>query len=215
MTQAAHALINIDALNHNVERVKFFAPDSKIMAVIKANAYGHGLLRIAEKIKGVDAIAVARIDEGIALRDAGYSNRIAILEGFVCPEELNILVENKLDCVVHSEGQVGIIELYRGHHKISVWLKLNSGMNRLGFNQNEFESIYQRLSVCSHLNIPISMMTHLSSADDLNSNETFQQISLFNKLTEERLGERSIANSAGIISRDDSRVEWVRPGIML
>jgi len=215
MISRAYATVNLLAVQHNLARVRALAPKSKIMAVIKANAYGHGLLRISEALKDVDAVAVARADEAIQLRNAGYANRIAVLEGFVCEQELNDLEKFNLDVIVHSRGQVDILEKYVGNNKISVWLKLDTGMNRLGFKADEFSDIYQRISSCCNINQPVSLMTHFSSADDMESKVTETQIKDFNQAVKTYLGEKSIANSAGIISWPDSLTNWVRPGIML
>lgn len=215
MTPAAYAVVDLAAVKHNITKIREYAPKAKIMAVIKANAYGHGLLRIAEVLNEVDAIAVARADEGIRLRQIGFSSRITILEGFVCEEELNDLIQNDLDVIVHSEGQVSILEHYQGSKKISVWLKVDTGMNRLGFKASAFLSVYQRLLACPMVNQPISLMTHLANADDLNSDVTLQQIKFFKQIVEACPGEKSIANSAAIIAWPDSITDWIRPGIML
>lgn len=210
----SHATVNIASLIHNVSKIREYVPNAKIMAVIKANAYGHGLLRIAAALKAVDALAVARIDEGIRLRKAGFDNRIIILEGFVCKEQLKDIIHYNLDSVVHTEGQIDILEKYDGKN-VDIWLKQDSGMNRLGFKASEFELAYQRVLTCSCVNHPISVMTHLSSADDLTSLVTLQQITLFNDSVKNHTGEKSVANSAGIIAWPDSINDWVRPGIML
>lgn len=214
MISATYVLVDLGAIKHNVYRIKEYAPQAKIMAVIKANAYGHGLLRIAEALE-VDALAVARADEGIRLRRSGFKNRINILEGFVSAEELNNLAENDLEVVVHTESQIEILEKYQGQKKISAWIKLDTGMNRLGFKANEFVSNYQRLSFCKSINHPVSLMTHLACADEIASEMTLKQVSLFNELVTDSPGECSIANSAGIIAWTDSLTDWVRPGIML
>ena len=215
MTPAAYAIVDLGAVKYNIQKIREYAPKAKIMAVIKANAYGHGLLRIAEALNEIDAVAVARADEGIRLRQAGFTYKITILEGFVCEQELNDLIKYNLDIVLHSVGQVDILEKYSGLKSISIWLKLDTGMNRLGFKATEFESIYQRLSACHCINKPVSLMTHLSSADNINSQVTSQQLALFNDVIKIYPGEKSIANSAGIIAWPDSITDWVRPGIML
>ncbi len=215
MISAATASIDLSAVQHNLKVIRHYAPKAKVMAVIKANAYGHGLLRIASILADVDALAVARIDEGIRLRQAGFTHRITILEGFVGQSDLQALLDYKLDAVIHSMDQVSILENCTGKQKISIWLKLNTGMNRLGFNCIEFTLAYQRLSHCQKVNQPISLMTHLSSADDLKNPVTLQQIELFKQQTKHYEGEKSIANSAGIMAWTDSITDWVRAGIML
>lgn len=215
MTPAAYATINLDAVKHNIKIISDYAPKANIMAVIKANAYGHGLLRIVEALNGVDAVAVARINEAVTLRKKGFNKRIVILEGFVYEEELLDLIQYNLDVVVHSVEQVDILEKYVGNNKISVWLKHDTGMNRLGFKAIEFASVYQRLLDCSCINKPISLMTHFSNADNINSPVTLHQIKLFTDSVKDYPGEKSMANSAGIIDWPDSISDWVRPGVML
>lgn len=222
MIPAAYAVLNLDAVQHNLERVRNCAPDAKIMAVIKANGYGHGLLRIAEALQNVDAFAVARVDEGIRLRIAGINNRIAVLEGFTCAEELDELLNYQLEPVVHSVTQLEIFESRMEQRRIAIWLKLDTGMNRLGFKPKEFKEVYQRLNQCSIISQPISLMTHLANADDSKDATTLKQITLFNDaLTAlaapglESSNERSIANSAGILAWKEALTDWVRPGVML
>ncbi len=215
MTLAAYALINLAAVKHNLAKVREYAPNSKIMAVIKANGYGHGLLQIANALQGVDGIAVARVGEAVRLRKAKVKCRITVLEGFVCEPELNALIQYKLDSVVHSMGQLDILEKLSGKTPVSIWLKLDSGMNRLGFTTDQFVSAYQRLEKCPGVKQPISLMTHFSSADDKHSHVTRQQIEIFNKVVDSYPGEKSLANSAGVIAWQEAQSDWVRPGIML
>jgi len=219
MIPAAYAVINLDAVQHNLQRVRSYAPDAKIMAVIKANGYGHGLLRIAEALQNVDAFAVARVDEGVRLRKAGIKNRIAVLEGFTCAEELDELINYRLDAVVHSFAQLEILESRTEQGACAIWLKLDTGMNRLGFKPKEFNAVYQRLNRCSIIRQPISLMTHLANADDKQDATTLKQIRLFNDtlamLPTGLFNDRSIANSAGILAWKEALTDWVRPGVML
>lgn len=215
MTPVAYAELSLDAVRHNLSKVRSCASEAKVMAVIKANGYGHGLLRIAEALQQVDAFAVARVDEGIRLRKAGFKNRIAVLEGFTCIEELNELLHYQLDTVVHSLTQLEIFEAKTESGSCDVWLKLDSGMNRLGFKAKEFASAYQRLNRCPLVKQPINLMTHFANADDINDDKTLKQISLFSETVAGLSGERSIANSAGILGWTQSVSDWVRPGVML
>ena len=218
MILAAYAVLNLDAVQHNLQMVRRYAPEAKIMAVIKANGYGHGLLRIAEALQNADAFAVARVDEGIRLRKAGIKNRIAVLEGFTCAEELDELVNYRLDPLVHSLEQLEILESRTEQSACAIWLKLDTGMNRLGFKPKDFNAVYQRLNRCSIIRQPISLMTHLANADDKQDATTLKQISLFNDTvtTHAQLAnERSIANSAGILAWKEALTDWVRPGVML
>ncbi|MGR9046231.1 MAG: alanine racemase [Gammaproteobacteria bacterium] len=215
MRPAAYAKLNLDAVCHNLNIVRRYAPQAKVMAVIKANAYGHGMVRIAEKLGGADGFAVARVDEGIKLRKAGIQQRIAVLEGFTCAEELTELMHYELDVLVHSYGQLETLENRRERDRIAIWLKIDTGMNRLGFSTNEFSEVYRRLSACRVIQQPIGLMTHLANADDKNDPMTLKQIRLFNETVAGCTGPRSIANSAGILGWPQSLAEWVRPGVML
>lgn len=216
MTPATYALLDVDAVRHNLQVVRQYAPFAKVMAVIKANAYGHGLFRIAATLSNdVDAVAVARSDEGIRLRKAGLQKPVTVLEGFVCSEELQVFFAHRLDAVIHSPRQVDLLLQRQGRDAISVWLKLDSGMNRLGFKPGEFRQTYQRLTQCRHVRRPIGLMTHLASADELSDNKTTQQINLFNETVSDCPGPRSIANSAAILGWQNALADWVRPGIML
>jgi alanine racemase len=215
MTVEPYALINLEAIRQNVKKVREHAPNAKIMAVIKANGYGHGLILMAQVLNDVDGLAIARISEGVFLRKSGVESKLLILSGFFSERQLNDIVEYSLDVVVHSVQQVEILKKYLGQTKISIWLKLNTGMNRLGLSPSEFSKAYQQLIALPNINSSISLMTHLSSADDMKSSMTQQQIALFNKTVNNISGEKSIANSAGIIGWPNSVTNWVRPGLML
>jgi alanine racemase len=215
MIPAAHAILDLEAIQHNLSVVRHFAPDAKVMAVIKANGYGHGLLRIAEALHTVDAFAVARVDEGIRLRNAGIKNRIVVLEGFTYAEELDELLNYELDSVIHTYVQLDIFESRTERSQMAIWLKCDTGMNRLGFKAKEVDSVFRRLMACSIVKQPISLMTHLANADDKNDDTTLRQIRLFNELAVKYPGQRSIANSAGILGWKEALADWVRPGVML
>jgi len=215
MTPAVVAVLNLDAARHNLAKVRSYAPNAKVMAVIKANGYGHGLLRMAEALQQADAFAVARVNEGVLLRKAGFGNRIAVLEGFTCNEELDELLHYQLDSIVHSFSQLGILEARTQSDACAVWLKLDTGMNRLGFKANEFAAVYQRLSQCALVKQPINLMTHFANADDVNDAITLKQIGLFKQTVASLSGEHSLANSAAILGWEASLSDWVRPGIML
>ena len=146
MTPAAYAVVDFDAVRYNLGRVRDYAPHARIMAVIKANGYGHGLERIAEALADVDvdAFAVARVDEGIRLRRAGFKNRIAVLEGFTYHEELDEFLSHDLEAIVHSFNQLELFESRAERGRIAVWLKLDTGMNRLGFKAKDLRAVYHR-----------------------------------------------------------------------
>lgn len=216
MKPAAYAVLNLEALQHNLARARSCCGSARIMAVIKANAYGHGLLRAAEALHGVDAFAVARVDEAVRLRRANFQQRIVVLEGFICREELDSMLDFDLEAVIHDPRQLQQLEqLLVPGKRIKVWLKLDTGMNRLGFKPASFVVAYQRLMDCSVVAKPFGLMTHLANADNLEDDKTLKQIALFNRATANYPGECSIANSAGILGWPMSLADWARPGIML
>lgn len=216
MIRTAYAVININALAHNVAQVRKAAPNSKLMAVIKANAYGHGLLRVAQALDGlVDGFAVARVQEGVRLRNAGLWQRVVVLEGFTHRDELFDLLEFDLEASLHSQHQLEILQNTHRPAPLKIWLKLDTGMNRLGFKSHEVSKICEQLKACDMVAKPFHFMTHFANADDKNDAKTAQQIDLFNQLTKKTDGEKSMANSAGILAWHDSRTDWVRAGIML
>lgn len=216
MIRTAYAVINLKAIAHNVQQVRAAAPHSKVMAVIKANAYGHGLLRVAHALDGlVEGFAVARVQEGVRLRKAGLQQRIVVLEGFTEREELQDLLHYDLEASVHSPHQLAILNRQSEPKPLNVWLKLDTGMNRLGFKPLDVNRIYEQLQGCEQVKKPLNFMTHFANADDKSDSKTLQQIALFKQLTANYEGEKSMANSAGILAWQDSQTDWVRAGIML
>jgi len=186
------------------------------MAVIKANAYGHGLLAIASYLaEQVDAFAVARIDEAICLRDAGVQGRILVLQGFSRLDELELLQGYQLDSVIHTIVQVELLEAADLPSAITAWLKIDTGMHRLGITPEQFVTIAQRLQQCASVQKQIRLMTHFANADDIQDDKTTQQLQLFNDTTQHYCAEKSSANSAGIIAWPQAHLDWVRPGLML
>ncbi|MBQ4813739.1 alanine racemase [Pseudoalteromonas luteoviolacea] len=211
----ATAEIDINALRHNLAIVKEMAPSAKVMAVLKANAYGHGLVKIAQCLEGADAFAVARIDEALALRAGGLTKPIILLEGFFAPSDLPILLANNFETVVHDENQLAAIEACQLDAPISVWLKIDTGMHRLGIEPHQFEQFYARLKQSPNVKADTKLMTHFPCADDLNNDFTTQQIAAFTALVKERDEALCLANSAGIIGWPDAHFDWVRSGLML
>jgi len=216
MTPAAYVCLDLDAVRHNLHQVKRYAPNHKIMAVIKANAYGHGITRVARALTEAEGLAVARVDEGVRLRKAGITQPITVLQGFVCIDELQSMLEHGLDAVVHTPQQIEILQQQSAHNaKLTAWLKMDTGMNRLGFKSADFASAYQALLRCSIVEQPVNLITHFANADDLLDDKTRCQIDVFNRAIEGFPGQRSIANSAGIIGWPNVISDWVRPGLML
>ncbi|MDE2088464.1 MAG: alanine racemase [Gammaproteobacteria bacterium] len=215
MTHARRALaiIDLQALRHNLQRVRRAAPASKVMAVVKADGYGHGLVRVARQLDA-DAYAVACLDEALALREAGIQRPIVLLEGFSEPQELEPIRRYSLDAVVHHRAQLDILE-HAGASPIKVWLKIDSGMHRLGFPPEEVPDAWRRANACAAAAKPLRFMTHLANADARGDARTARQLEVFHQALGGRAGERSIANSAAILAWPQSHVEWVRPGLML
>jgi alanine racemase len=211
------AIINLAALRHNVMRIKRYAPASKILAIVKANAYGHGSVTIAQAIADtVHGFGVACLAEALTLRQAGINQRILILEGFFKPEELPLITSQEIDIVVHNFEQINALNSIVLAKPIIVWLKVDTGMHRLGFPSEQVAQAIHALSWNPNIRKPINWMTHFSDADDFNSSKTIQQLQHFHKfLQKEEAGLKTLANSAGIIAWPDSHADYVRPGIML
>lgn len=215
MIQNANVTIDLSAVRHNLQKIREWAPGAQLMAVIKANAYGHGLIRMAQTLHDVEGFAVARLDEALALRNAGIKQRIVILQGFVEPEELDLMNQHDVEPVIHSCFQVEQLEQAAYSRPLTVWIKLDTGMHRLGFLPEAFAHYHARLSRCRSVAQPIAMMTHLASADELKSTLTGRQLELFQAQLNGLDGERSVANSAGLLAWDAAHTQWVRPGIVL
>ncbi|EGQ7873590.1 alanine racemase [Vibrio parahaemolyticus] len=213
--KAAKACIDLSALQHNLQRVKAQAPESKVMAVVKANGYGHGLRHVAKHANYADAFGVARIEEALQLRACGVVKPILLLEGFYSPGDLPVLVTNNIQTVVHCEEQLIALEQADLETPVVVWLKIDSGMHRLGVRPEQYDEFISRLKTCPNVAKPLRYMSHFGCADELDSSITPQQIELFMSLTSGCQGERSLAASAGLLAWPQSQLEWVRPGIIM
>ncbi len=209
------AVIDTAAFTHNLTRVRSLAPRSKVLAVIKANAYGHGIVTAARALAAADAFAVARIDEAMTLREEGVDARIVLLEGVQSAAELELAARHKLEPFVHQPEQVLMLEAWAGTHAFNAWLKIDSGMGRLGFRPAQAQAAAERLARCRSVRQPVPLVTHLAEAEIRGKAGTRAQIDGFAVATAGMTGERSIANSAGLIAWPDAQADWVRPGIML
>jgi len=208
--------IDAQALAHNIQCVKRCAPHSKIMAVVKADAYGHGSKIVAQTLQDYsDAFAVCCINEAIQLRDAGITLPIILLEGFFNPGELALLNHYNFTSVIHHQYQLDILSKAHLEKPLPVWLKINTGMNRLGFLQADVKSAYQQLQNCTWVQKPVGLLSHFPVADDRDKKATASQIQLFQQLSQPFSGEHSLANSAAVLAWPQSHADWVRPGIML
>lgn len=215
MSRPTFMKIDLSALQKNLGRVRRFAPSSKVIAMVKANAYGHGIQRIAHALSGADALGVASLEEGVLLREAGIMQPIVLMEGLFFAEELPIAAQHDFSLVVHHLPHVEMLEQAHLKKKLNIWLKLNTGMHRLGFDPANMQPVYARLKALSHIHHPIGIMTHFAEADNINSEATPAQIKRFQAATHEFPGARSLANSAGIIAWPEAHGDWVRPGLML
>ncbi len=213
--KAATAHVNLAALRANLERVHQLAPASRVMAVVKANAYGHGLLEAARALHKADAFAVARLEEALALRSGGITKPILLLEGFYSPEDLPVLATNNIDTVLHTEEQLQAVEQAVLDHPLRAWIKIDTGMHRLGVRPDQVPAYLARIQACQNLVQPVRLMSHFSCADEPEKGVTELQLAQFDALVEGRAGEQTLANSAGILAWPDSHRDWVRPGISL
>jgi alanine racemase len=218
------ALIDREALRANLRTLRRAAQGARVMAVIKANAYGHGITDVAATLASgdaesrADAYAVARLDEALELRAAGIHSPIVLLEGVFDAGQLAEAARHALEIVVHDESQLAWLEAYSGAHAFKIWLKVDTGMNRLGFRPEQLSAVHQRLT---RLRVPLAelrLMTHLARADELEVDMTAAQVARFETLRSHWPGTppvTSIGNSAGILFWPAARGQWVRPGISL
>lgn len=219
MARALKAVINVSALKHNLAKIRAEVPHQKIMAMIKADGYGHGMVTVAKALQSADAFGVACLEEAVELREAGIKNRIVLMEGFYnAPEELPFIHELNLELAIHHDEQVIGLKKFQTsdatNKPISVWLKINTGMNRLGFKCDQVFPMFEMLRECPSVKIA-GFITHLAKSEEHNSPDTAAQIDQFFKTVKDLPGEKSIANSAAILGVPASHADWVRPGIIL
>ncbi|PFH12081.1 alanine racemase [Collimonas sp. PA-H2] len=210
------ASIDISALRHNLRIAKSHAPLAKIWAVVKANAYGHGLERAMRGFAEADGLALIEPENALRLRELGWQKPILLLEGIFDAADLETAVQAGLEFAVHSPDQILLLERAALKGPLDVHLKMNSGMNRLGFKSEPYRAAYQRLRAIPAVR-KITLMTHFANADDpLNPGLPLQQqVQLFEQGTAGIEEERSIANSAADLMHPELKSDWVRPGIML
>ena len=219
--KTATAQIDLMALKENFHQIQQIASGSMVLAVLKANAYGHGLVKVAEQLKDADAFGVARIEEALALRAGGIVKPIVLLEGFLEADDLPVLVANNIEAVVHIQEQVELIEQAQLSAPIKVWLKVDTGMHRLGLMPQQFLKAFERLKVSANVKPQMCLMSHLACADERDNPMNDGQISLFDEVVLnidgeyscEHSCEHSLANSAALIALPETRRDWVRPGL--
>ena len=217
MSRPLTATINLSALRHNLGVVRRHAPRSRVLAVIKANAYGHGAERVARALAdaGVDGYALLELDAAIALRAAGLTQRMVLLEGFFDAAELPRLAAHRIDSVIHNAEQIAMLHAVSqtpAGAKLNLLLKLNTGMNRLGLSEAQFAAALAALRV-SPVADELTLMTHFANADDARG--VAWQMAMFDKMTRGVALPRTLANSAAILRYSETHADWVRPGIML
>jgi alanine racemase len=224
MPRPLHATIHLDAMRHNLERARACAPRSRVWAVVKANAYGHGLERGMRGFAQADGLALIEIENALRLRELGWTRPILLLEGVFEAADIPLLAEHGLNGTVHCLEQIRMLEHTRLHRPIDVHLKMNTGMNRLGFRPEEFHAAYARLRAIPGIR-NITFMTHFANADELEHPRLAiaEQVRRFQAGVDGLPGERSLSNSGGVLHAaaleallpGAFRSDWVRPGIML
>jgi alanine racemase len=210
MTRPARAIIDPQAARHNLELVRRRAPRTRIMAVIKADAYGHGIARMARLFGAADAFAVASLEEAVALREGGASKPIVLLEGPFEAAEIPTIVGLGLEVVVHTEEQIAMLRAARC--RLPVWLKFDTGMHRLGFAPLRFAEVVAAVRECA---APLRFMTHFANAHRRGDDSVAAQQACFEAMLGATPGERSLANSGALLTRPAAHGDWVRPGLML
>ena len=212
MSRPIQAHIDLSALESNLQVARRAAPSARVMSVIKANGYGHGLLRVAEALAETDGYALLDIQDAVQLRETGFRQTILLLEGFFGAEDLPVIAEYDLTSVIHSAGQIALLDAYPGNRTLDVWLKVNSGMNRLGFAPQQVAQAMEQLR--RHRAVrDITLMTHFANADEARG--VAEPLALFNDVAAPHRVSRSLANSAALLRYPETHGDWVRPGIML
>ncbi|HSI60028.1 MAG TPA: alanine racemase [Ideonella sp.] len=218
MPRPIEALIHTEALAHNIGRARACAPDARVWAVVKANAYGHGIERVFEGLRSADGFALLDLNEAERLRALDWRGPILLLEGVFEPRDLELCSRLNLWHVVHHEAQIDWLAAHKTHAPHRVFLKMNSGMNRLGLLPGAFRAAWTRLNALPQVD-EISLVTHFSDADGdrFGRDGIAHQVAVFNEATHDLPGERSLANSAATLrygSQPAVRADWVRAGIM-
>jgi len=212
MARPLYAQLSLPALRGNLARARELAPSAELLAVVKADAYGHGLMRLLPALDDADGLALVELDAAIALRAAHYTRRILLLEGFFTPDELPEVAARRLAVVVHNEEQVRMLEHASLARPLEVFIKINTGMNRLGIAPADVVRTVERLNHCESVAV-LRLMTHLARADE--DDGLKDPIAVFNAACRGMPYPRSLANSAGVVRYAEVGGDIVRPGIML
>lgn len=216
MNSTAISIVDLSAIKHNLQLIHAMLPRKKVMVMVKSNAYGHGLVRMTKALTEVDALGVATIAEAKQLREAGIDTDIVVMRGFATHDEMSIFLEDKrLIACIHDDEQVCLLERLQTPHSMRIWLKIDTGMHRLGVSADVFHHIYHRLNQLSCIQKEFVVCSHLADADNMDTTFTQKQIATFDALTNTLPNEKSILNSAGILAHSDAAYDWVRPGLLL
>lgn len=210
------ARIHPAAMRHNLSIAKQLAPRSRVWAVVKANAYGHGLSRAMQAFDAAEGLALIEVDAALRLRDMGWSKPVLLLEGFFDESDLPELAAREIEFTIHCREQIDMLQKASLDKQVDVHLKMNSGMNRLGFKPDEFRAAYLRLQAIPAVR-SITLMMHFANADDASNTAMpmAEQVRRFEAASAGLEGRRSLANSAAVLSHPEVAADWVRPGIML
>lgn len=215
MTRRVSATVDLAAIRHNLSRVAALVPGARIMAAVKGNAYGHGAAPVALAIDdAVDAFAVACLEEAVELTQAGCRTRCVLLEGILDAAEIPDVASRGDVLVLHHDWQLAALAQARLDTPVDVWIKLDTGMHRLGFPPQRARELAAWVEQTPQVQL-VGWMTHLANADARDPHPTREQIGLFETATSGLPGARSLANSAGLIAYEATRADWVRPGLML
>ncbi len=215
MSRGTRAVIDLRALQHNFRLVRERAPGSQVLAVVKADGYGHGAVAVARALGDADAFGVATFGEALVLRQAGVTRPILLMEGVMSAEELQLAAQHRFQIVVHQFWQLALLQRIALAQPLVVWLKVDTGMHRLGIPLNACLQVWQQLQACAGVQ-EVRLMSHLACADDLSHSLNQSQQQHFAELMAATgAGQGSLANSAGLLRGAAFQYQWVRPGIML
>jgi alanine racemase len=215
VSRATQATIHLGALRRNLARVRELAGSARVMAVVKADGYGHGLERVARALSGADAFGVAAIGDSLRLRAAGIDGRVVVLSGPDEPSDLAEFRRLKLEAVIHHESQIEWLERDADPRPLRVWLKIDTGMHRLGFSIEQSAAMHARLRALRNIDADITLMTHFAASDEFENPMNTQQIGRFTDAATSLQGKRALANSAAVLGWPQSRADWVRTGGIL
>src|SRR5258708_8985184 len=212
MPRPLSATIHTAALANNLAVARRYAAKSRIWAVVKANAYGHGLARVFPGLRATDGFGLLDLEEAVKLRELGWAGPVLLLEGFFRPTDIDVIDRYSLTTAVHSDEQMRMLEMARLSKPVNIQLKMNSGMNRLGYTPERFHAAWERARACQGVG-QITLMTHFSDADGNRGID--YQMEAFERGAKGIAGARSLANSAATLWHPASHFDWVRPGVML